>query len=86
MRSAQVASCPTVTVVSKDEVDKEMLERERAIELQKPDLASKPENIRRAQSHLACCVPQEAPLLLCTARPTSAAPPAPSLTRLSSNN
>ena len=43
-----MASNPSVTVVSTDDVDKEMLERERQIELQKEDLQSKPENIRCA--------------------------------------
>ena len=42
----QVAASPTVTVVATEDVDKEMLERERAIELQKEDLQSKPEAIR----------------------------------------
>lgn len=44
----QIASCPTVTVVAAEDVDQEMLERERQIELQKEDLQSKPENIRCA--------------------------------------
>lgn len=44
----QVASCPSVTVISADDVDKEMLERERQIELQKEDLQSKPQAIRCA--------------------------------------
>lgn len=42
----QIAASTDVTVVSVDDVDKDMLERERQIELQKPDLQSKPENIR----------------------------------------
>jgi len=37
-----------VTVISTDDVDKEMLERERQIELQKEDLQSKPQAIRCA--------------------------------------
>lgn len=44
----QIAASTEVTVVSVDDVDKDMLERERQIELQKPDLQSKPENIRCA--------------------------------------
>lgn len=44
----QVAASTEVSVVSVEDVDKDMLERERQIELQKPDLQSKPENIRCA--------------------------------------
>ena len=42
----QIAASPSVTVVATEDVDQEMLERERQIELQKEDLQSKPENIR----------------------------------------
>jgi elongation factor Ts len=42
----QIAASPSVTVVAIEDVDQEMLERERQIELQKEDLQSKPENIR----------------------------------------
>jgi len=42
----QIAACPGVSVVSVEDVSKEMLEKERAIEMEKEDLASKPENIR----------------------------------------
>merc|ERR1719183_3439377 len=42
----QIAACPSVTVVSVEDVSQEMLEKERAIEMEKEDLASKPENIR----------------------------------------
>ena len=42
----QIAASPSVTVVAMEDVDQEMLERERQIELQKEDLQSKPENIR----------------------------------------
>lgn len=38
-----------MTVVAIEDVDQEMLERERQIELQKEDLQSKPENIRCGQ-------------------------------------
>jgi elongation factor Ts len=42
----QVAACPGVTVVSPDDVPKEIVDKEREIELGKEDLASKPETIR----------------------------------------
>ena len=42
----QIAACPQVTVVSSTDVPAEVLERERAIEMEKEDLKSKPENIR----------------------------------------
>jgi len=42
----QIAACPSVSVVSVEDVSQEMLEKERAIEMEKEDLASKPENIR----------------------------------------
>jgi len=42
----QVAACPTVSVVSASDYPAELLEKERAIESAKEDLASKPENIR----------------------------------------
>jgi elongation factor Ts len=42
----QVAACPGVTVVSPDDVPKEVVAKEREIELGKEDLASKPEAIR----------------------------------------
>jgi elongation factor Ts len=42
----QIAACPLVTVVSTDDVPAEVLERERAIEMQKEDILSKPEAIR----------------------------------------
>lgn len=42
----QIAACPEVKYVSTSDVPAEMLERERAIEMQKEDLASKPEAIR----------------------------------------
>ena len=42
----QIAACPQVTVVSASDVPAEVLERERAIELEKEDLKSKPEAIR----------------------------------------
>ena len=46
----QVAASPSVTVVAVEDVDKEMLERERAIEMQKEDLQSKPQAIRCAST------------------------------------
>jgi elongation factor Ts len=42
----QIAACPQVTVVNTSDVSQEMLERERAIEMEKEDLKSKPEAIR----------------------------------------
>ncbi len=42
----QVAACPEVTVVHVEDVPAELLERERAIEMQKEDILSKPEAIR----------------------------------------
>ena len=42
----QVAACPSVSVVSASEYPAELLEKERAIEMLKEDLQSKPENIR----------------------------------------
>ena len=42
----QVAACPSVSVVSAADFPAEVLERERAIEMKKEDLASKPEAIR----------------------------------------
>lgn len=42
----QVAACPNVEYVKVDEVDKEFIEKETAIEMGREDLAKKPENIR----------------------------------------
>ena len=42
----QVAACPEVEYINPSDADQEMMERERAIEMQKEDLLSKPENIR----------------------------------------
>jgi len=42
----QVAACPEVEYINPSDADQEMVERERAIEMQKEDLLSKPENIR----------------------------------------
>ena len=42
----QVAACPEVEYVLPSDADQEMVERERAIEMQKEDLLSKPEQIR----------------------------------------
>ncbi|KAI8113284.1 hypothetical protein M9435_003288 [Picochlorum sp. BPE23] len=42
----QIAACPQITVVSTEDVSAEMLEKERAIEMEKEDLKSKPEEIR----------------------------------------
>jgi hypothetical protein len=42
----QIAACPEVTVVSAADVDPEVLEKERAIEMEKEDIKSKPEGIR----------------------------------------
>ena len=42
----QVAACEAVTVVAPEDVDQEFLAKERAIEMEKEDLKSKPENIR----------------------------------------
>ena len=44
--SMQIAACPQVTVVSATDVPADLLERERAIEMEKEDLKSKPEAIR----------------------------------------
>lgn len=42
----QIAACPDVTVVKTEDVDPEFLAKERAIEMEKEDIQSKPENIR----------------------------------------
>ena len=42
----QIAACPDVRFVASGDVPAAVLERERALEMQKEDLASKPENIR----------------------------------------
>ncbi len=52
----QIAASPGVSVVAVEDVSKEELDRERAIELQKEDILSKPEAIRRASA--AHCCPQ----------------------------
>jgi hypothetical protein len=43
---AQIAACPEVTVVSASDVPAEVLEKEKAIEMEKEDIKSKPEAIR----------------------------------------
>ena len=42
----QIAACEGVSVVSKEDVPADELERERAIEMQKEDILAKPEAIR----------------------------------------
>lgn len=42
-----MVSCPEVTVVSVDDVDKDMMAEERKIQMQKEDIMKKPENIRQ---------------------------------------
>jgi elongation factor Ts len=42
----QVAACPNVEFVRTDEISPEIIQREKAIEMGRDDLASKPENIR----------------------------------------
>ena len=42
----QIAACPEVTVVSVADVPAEVLEKEKAIEMEKEDIKSKPENMR----------------------------------------
>ncbi len=42
----QIAACPEVTVVSTADVPAEVLEKEKAIEMEKEDIKSKPEAIR----------------------------------------
>ena len=42
----QIAASPGVDIVSIEEAPQEELERERALEMQKEDIQSKPENIR----------------------------------------
>jgi elongation factor Ts len=42
----QIAACQSVEYVSIDQIPPEVVERERAIEMGKEDLASKPENVR----------------------------------------
>ena len=44
----QVAACPDVTVVSKDDVPEEVIAKEREIEMGKQDLLEKPEQVRRS--------------------------------------
>lgn len=43
----QVAACPDVTVVSKEDVPEEAIKKEREIEMAKEDLLEKPEQVRR---------------------------------------
>ena len=45
----QIAACPDVTVVAAADVPAAVLERERAIEMEKEDLKSKPEAMRCAE-------------------------------------
>ena len=47
----QIAACPEVTVVSVADVPAEVLEKEKAIEMEKEDIKSKPEQMRCA----GCC-------------------------------
>ena len=42
----QIAACPEVTVVSVADVPADVLEKEKAIEMEKEDIKSKPEAIR----------------------------------------
>ena len=42
----QVAACPNVEYVKIDDVDKDFIAKEKSIEMDREDLASKPENIR----------------------------------------
>lgn len=42
----QVAACPQVQFVSIEDIPKDSVEKEKALEMQKEDLQSKPENIR----------------------------------------
>lgn len=42
----QIAACPNVEYVSVDDIPKAMVEKEKAVEMGRDDLASKPENIR----------------------------------------
>ncbi len=42
----QIAASPSVDIVAINEAPQEELERERALEMQKEDIQSKPENIR----------------------------------------
>jgi elongation factor Ts len=42
----QVAACPNVEYVSTDDIPKDMIEKEKAVEMGRDDLSSKPENIR----------------------------------------
>ncbi len=44
--SMQVAACPNVEYVSIDEIPKEVIEKEKQIELGRDDLSGKPENIK----------------------------------------
>ena len=42
----QIAACPQITVVSTSDVPSEVLEKEKAVEMEKEDLQAKPEEIR----------------------------------------
>ena len=42
----QVAACPNVEYVSVDDVPKDVVEKEKLIEMGRDDLANKPEQIR----------------------------------------
>ena len=44
--SMQVAACPNVEYVSIDEIPKEVVEKEKSIEMGRDDLSGKPENIK----------------------------------------
>ncbi len=44
--SMQVAACPNVEYVSIDEIPKDVVEKEKAIEMGRDDLSGKPENIK----------------------------------------
>ncbi len=46
LRALQIAACPEVTVVSATDVPAEVLAKEKAIEMEKEDIKSKPEAIR----------------------------------------
>lgn len=55
MFHAQIAASPEASYVSIEEVPKEFVDSETAIEMGKEDILAKPENIRCAQHQLRHC-------------------------------
>lgn len=51
----QIAACPDVVVVNTSDVSEELMAKERAIEMGKEDIMSKPEAIRYVSTENHCC-------------------------------